>query len=139
MVHDSMTDAPRRSAGQEYEIPQPLARLMAALEDFDAYLHQITQQWPKAERHGLSARCREQMTEMHRLVAVAWKRKSRAGALFDLDVELHVLKTMVRKAWRLKYINDHRLEVCARHLAELGRMVGAWIKHESAKAKGGVL
>lgn len=38
-----MTDAPRRSAGQEYEVPQPLARLMAALEDFDAYLHQITQ------------------------------------------------------------------------------------------------
>jgi hypothetical protein len=35
MVHDSMTDAPRRSAGQGYEIPQPLAHLMAALEDFD--------------------------------------------------------------------------------------------------------
>lgn len=33
MVHDSMTDAPRRSAGQEYEVPQPLARLMAALEE----------------------------------------------------------------------------------------------------------
>lgn len=131
-----MIQAPRRSAGQEYEVPQPLARLMAALEDFDVYLHQITQQWPKVERHGLAARCREQMTELHRLVAVAWKRKSRAGALFDLDVELHVLKTMVRKAWRSGYINDHRLEVCAKHLTELGRMVGAWIKHESSKAKG---
>lgn len=43
MVHDPMIQAPRRSAGQEYEIPQPLARLMAALEDFDVYLHQITQ------------------------------------------------------------------------------------------------
>ena len=59
MVHDSMTDAPRRSAGQGYEVPQPLARLTAALEDFDVYLHQITQQWPKADRHGLSARCRD--------------------------------------------------------------------------------
>jgi hypothetical protein len=67
---------------------------------------------------------------------VAWKRKSKSGALFDLDIELHVLKTIIRKAYRLGYINAHRFGVWSRHAAEIGRRVGAWIKHESTKAKG---
>ncbi|GAB4300259.1 MAG: hypothetical protein Kow0096_20130 [Thiohalomonadaceae bacterium] len=135
--HDSSA-APTRGAPDAYEdrLPQAYVELLTLLEDMDVYVHQITQHWPKVERHGLAADVRAQVTALHRLVAVAWKRRSKAGALFDLDVEVHVLKTLIRKAYRLGYINAHRMEVWSRHAAELGRRVGAWLRHESAKAKG---
>lgn len=138
--HESSA-APTRGASEAYEerLPQAYVELMTLLEDMDVYVHQITAHWPKVERHGLAAQVRAQITTLHRLAAVAWKRRSKAGALFDLDIELHVLKTLIRKAYRLGYINANRLEVWSRHAAELGRRVGAWLRHESAKAKGAVL
>lgn len=132
--HESSA-APTRGAYEE-RLPEAYIELLTLLEDMDVYVHQITTHWPKHERHGLAAAARQQVTTLQRLTAVAWKRKSKSGALFDLDIELHVLKTIIRKAYRLGYINANRLEVWSRHAAEIGRRVGAWIKHESAKAKG---
>ena len=37
-----------------------------------------------------------------------------------------------RKAHRMGYINTNRLEVWMRHTNEIGKMVGAWIKHEGS-------
>ncbi|MFW6344714.1 MAG: four helix bundle protein [Halomonas sp.] len=54
--------------------------------------------------------------------------------LRDLDVEVAVLKHRVRKAQRMRYITPSRYLVWAEHIDELGRMIGGWIKHETAKA-----
>jgi hypothetical protein len=135
MTGHGSSAAPTRGAYEE-RLPDAYVELLTLLEDMDVYVHQITQNWPKAERHGLAAAARQQVTTLQRLAAVAWKRKSKSGALFDLDIELHVLKTIIRKAYRLGYINAHRFGVWSRHAAEIGRRVGAWIKHESTKAKG---
>ena len=107
--HESSA-APTRGAYEE-RLPEAYIELLTLLEDMDVYVHQITQNWPKTERHGLAAAARQQVTTLQRLTAVAWKRKSKSGALFDLDIELHVLKTIIRKAYRLGYINANRLEV----------------------------
>ena len=69
-----------------------------------------------------------------RLTVVAWKRRQKTAALFDLDVEIEVLRHLVRKAHRLSYINTHRLDVWMRHVNEIGRIVGAWVKHEGPAA-----
>lgn len=138
MTRHDASAAPTRGAYED-SLPQAYIELLTLLEDMDVYVHQITQQWPKSERHGLAADVRSQMTTLHRMTAVAWKRRSKAGALFDLDVEVHVLKILIRKAYRLGYINANRLEVWSRHAAELGRRVGAWLRHEAARAKGGGL
>ncbi|WP_119335008.1 four helix bundle protein [Hydrogenophilus thermoluteolus] len=129
--HD-LSAAPTRGAS----LPQAYVELLSRLEDMDVYVHQITVHWPKSERHGLAADVRRQITQLHRLCAVAWKRKSKSGALFDLDVELYVLKTLIRKAYRLEYINADRLAVWMRHADELGRRIGAWIRHESKQGAG---
>lgn len=115
------------------EIPQAFATLLARLEDLDAYTHQAVAQFPKSERHVLAADVRGQVNRIIRAVHVAWKRKQKSAALFDLDIEIEVLRGLVRKAHRLHYINTHRLEVWSRHVNEVGRMVGAWIKHEQAR------
>ena len=136
MDHDVTSHDPSAAPTRGASLPQAYVELLSRLEDMDVYVHQITVHWPKSERHGLAADVRRQVTQLHRLCAVAWKRKSKSGALFDLDVELYVLKTLIRKAYRLEYINADRLAVWMRHADELGRRIGAWIRHESKQGAG---
>ncbi|MEW6560670.1 MAG: diversity-generating retroelement protein bAvd family protein [Pseudomonadota bacterium] len=136
MDHDVTSHDPSAAPTRGASLPQAYVELLSRLEDMDVYVHQITVHWPKSERHGLAADVRRQITQLHRLCAVAWKRKSKSGALFDLDVELYVLKTLIRKAYRLEYINADRLAVWMRHADELGRRIGAWIRHESKQGAG---
>lgn len=110
----------------------PYQVLIERIEELDAYSHQVMHQWPKVERHVLAAEVRSTLMRIRRICAVAWKRRQKAAALFDLDVEIEVLRHLVRKAWRMRYITAQRLEVWVRHIDEIGRMVGAWIKHAGA-------
>ena len=107
--------------------------LLEKIEELDAYSHQVMHQWPKVERHVLAAEVRATLMRIRRLCAVAWKRRQKTAALFDLDVEIEVLRHLVRKAWRLRYITAQRLEVWTRHIDEIGRMVGAWIQARSRR------
>lgn len=108
--------------------------LLTKLEELEAYTHTVVHQFPKMERHLLCADLRASTTQLLRLTVIAWKRKQKAAALFDLDVELEVCRGLIRKAHRLSYINTHRLDVWMRHVNEIGRIVGGWIKHEGASA-----
>lgn len=110
----------------------PYQALIERIEELDAYSHQVMHQWPKIERHVLAAEVRATLLCIRRICAIAWKRRQKSAALFDLDVEIEVLRHLVRKAWRLRYITAQRLEVWTRHIDEIGRMVGAWIKHAGA-------
>ena len=83
--------------------------LMTKLEELDAYTHTVLHQFPKLERHLLCAEMRTAMNKIIRLTVVAWKRRQKSGALFDLDVEIEVFRGFVRKAHRMGYINTNRL------------------------------
>ena len=109
------------------------AALQTKLEELDAYTHTVLHQFPRLERHLLCADMRGAMSRMQRLLATAWKRRQKAAALFDMDVEIEVFRGQVRKACRLQDITPQRLDVWMRHINEIGRMLGAWIKHESEK------
>lgn len=132
MRHDTKRAAePRVLSRREQAVRYaPYQALIERIEELDAYSHQVMHQWPKIERHVLAAEVRAALLRLRRICAVAWQRRQKAAALFDLDVEIEVLRHLVRKAYRLRYINANRLEVWARHIDEIGRMVGAWIKHE---------
>lgn len=105
--------------------------LLTKLEELDAYTHTVLHQFPKLERHLLCSDLRDTTNRLIRLTVVAWKRKQKSAALFDLDVEIEVCRGLIRKAHRLAYINTNRLDIWMRHVNEIGKIVGAWIKHES--------
>lgn len=108
--------------------------LLTKLEELEGYTHTVLHQFPKLERHLLCADLRASTTQLLRLTVVAWKRRQKSAALFDLDVEIEVVRQLVRKAHRLNYINTNRLDIWMRHINEIGKIVGAWIKHEGAAA-----
>lgn len=108
----------------------PHALLLARLEELDAYSHQALHQFPRIERHLLCADIRGALAQALRLTVTAWKRYHKKTTLAELDVEVEMLRVLVRKAHALRYISDHRYEVWSRHVDEIGRMVGGWIKSQ---------
>lgn len=107
--------------------------LMTKLEDLDAYSHTVLKQFPKLERHLLIADIKRSMAAIIRLAIIAWKRKQKSAALFDADVEVEVLRSLIRKSHKLGHINIRRLDIWMRHTNEIGRIVGGWIKQEAYK------
>lgn len=103
-------------------------KILAKLEDLDAYSHKAALQFPKYERHVLSAEIRSTLDRLLHLTIMAAKRYHKKATLQELDIEVEYLRALVRKAWRLRYITEHRYEVWSRHINEIGRMVGGWIK-----------
>jgi DNA-binding protein H-NS len=102
--------------------------LLAKLEELDAYTHTVLQQYPKAERHLLCHDIRQSMADIQRYAVVAWKRYHKKTTLQDMDVEVEVLRSRIRKSVFLKYITPHRYQVWTGHVNEIGKMVGGWIK-----------
>ena len=108
--------------------PSPYAILLAKLEEVDAYSQIALQQYPRVERYALCTDIRQTLTTIERLVIVAWKRYHKKTTLHDLDIELEVLRMLLRKSLRLKYITPHKYEIWSRQVNEIGRMVGGWIR-----------
>lgn len=120
-------------AGGSPSVPTPYMALQAKLEELDVYTHIALQQFPNAERHLIVADIRKSVALIRRLSIVAWKRYHKKTTLQELDVEVEVLRNLIRKSVhkQLGHINEHRYEVWVRHVNEIGRMVGGWIKSQT--------
>lgn len=105
-------------------------RILDKLEELDVYAHKAAMQFPKAERHVLSAEVRSVVAELVRLAIRAAKRHHKKTTLQDMDVAVEVKRRLIRKAFRLRYIDAHRYEVWSRLVDEIGRMVGAWLRSQ---------
>lgn len=106
-------------------------KILAKLEELDAYSRQAAMQFPKYERHVLCAEIRASCNRLLRLTIQAAKRYHKKTTLQELDIEIEVLRGLVRKAHRLRYINHKRYETWSREIDEVGRMLGGWIKSQS--------
>jgi len=97
-------------------------------EDMIAYGYVALRQFPKAERHVLSQEVRQSMWRLLRLIIVCHRKYYKKTTLQDLDVELDVLRAQLRLAQSLGYLPMTKYEIWSKHLCEIGRMIGGWIK-----------
>ncbi len=88
-------------------------------------------QFPKAERHVLAAEMRGSMWALLRLIVVCHKRYHKKTTLQELDTELDLLRSQVRMARNLGYLDFKKYETWAKLNDEIGRMVGGWVKSVS--------
>jgi hypothetical protein len=124
---------PGESPAPNHPKPGPYAGLLAKLEEVEDYTHIALRQFPRVERYALCADIRKSLANIQRLAVVAWKRYHKKTTLQDLDVEIEILRMWIRKSYRLRYISDHRYEVWSKHVNEVGRMVGGWIRADRQK------
>lgn len=121
--------------------------LLAKLEALDVETHKIVKRFEKSEKHVLSAEIRITLSNLLHLVIRAAKtqmeerRKKRPPLqtqelLWQTDVELEYLKIQVRKSFTLRLINEGCYEAWSRQIAEVGGLLGGWLKktRESVEA-----
>lgn len=92
------------------------------------YGHVAIRQFPKMERHVLGAEIRGTMWGVLRLIVVCNKRYHKKTTLQELDAEIDLLRSQVRMAKNMGYLDFKKYERWARLNDEIGRMVGGWAK-----------
>lgn len=112
---------------------EPLV-ILQKLEDVSGYSRVALRQFPKYEKHLMGAEFRQSITQVKRLVIRASKRYFKKTTLEDIDIELEVLRSLIREAYKLKYIDSHRYKVWSENVGEVGRMIGAWLKRVKGAA-----
>lgn len=114
--------------------------LLAKLEDFDVETHKIVQRFQRSERHVLSAAVRENVEQIIFLVIRAAKtqldeRRKKLPCVKTLellrqtDVRVEYLKMQIRKAYRLKQVDEKTYEMWAGLARECGGLLGGWLKN----------
>ena len=96
--------------------------------DFSKWLLRHTGKFPKSYRFSVAVRIENTILSFTELVAVANMRTSRVQLLRQADEELTRLRLLVRLSFDMQFLNLKSYEYASRQIAELGRMLGGWIK-----------
>lgn len=97
-------------------------------EEMIGYGYVALRQFPKHERHVLAAEIREGMWSALRQIIIVNKRYHKKTTMQQLDAQVDVLRSQIRVARDLQYLDFKKYEVWSRHLDEVGRMIGGWFK-----------
>ena len=98
------------------------------LEEMIQYGYVCMNRFPKTERHTLAAEMKACMYQSMRLAIAAAKRHHRKTTLSELDVEMEMLKSLVRMSKDLSFLPFKQYELWQTMNVEIGRMIGGWLK-----------
>jgi hypothetical protein len=96
--------------------------------DFSRWIFQHTGKFPKSYRFSVAVRIEQTVLEFTEIVAVANMRSNRIVLLREADEHLMRLRLLIRLSYDMQFLNLKSYEFGSRSLAELGRMLGGWIK-----------
>ena len=102
--------------------------LLTKFEEMMDYAHKMINQFPKHQRHTSAARIELVMLDAMELIIEANLKYHKKTTLRDLDIKLHLLRRLVRRCHAWGYVSHKAYEVWSRHLQEIGRILGGWIK-----------
>lgn len=115
--------------------------LKTKIEDMLAYGLPAIRNFPRADRQ-TAAEIRRSMLAAYRLSIILEKKYYKKTTVQELDVELAVLRHLVRMARDVRFsgaathppLSPKQYEVWARYLDEIGKLVGGYIKSLGPKA-----
>ena len=103
-------------------------KIKLRIEQMIAYGYTALRQFPKSERHVLSAEIRQCMYRLLRLVVTTNRRYHKKTTLQELDAELDMLRSLLRLARELGFLPHRKYRLWAEHLYEIGCMLGGWLR-----------
>jgi len=95
---------------------------------FSKWLLQHTGKFPKSYRFSVAVRMENTVLEFTELVAVANMRSNRVSLLRQADEDLTRLRLLVRLSYDMQFLNLKSYEYGSSQIAELGKMLGGWLK-----------
>jgi hypothetical protein len=106
--------------------------LFVKTETFMLWLLHHTQKFPREERFRLASRVDQVLFTFHESLLYAAKTKETAHYLRKADAEFDMLRTYLRFALELKYTSPDQYHHAAEQMAEIGKLLGAWMKKASS-------
>ena len=97
-------------------------------EDMIKYGYIALRQFPKSEKFSLAQDIKHTMISLLEQIIRANRSRDKRTMLYTIDTELEVLRTQVRLAMDLQFLPFAKYEIWSNHLAEIGRMLGGWLK-----------
>jgi len=97
-------------------------------EDMIKYGYIALRQFPKSEKFSVAVDIRRSMFALLEQIIRANRQRDKFAALAAIDTELEILRTLVRLSMELGFLPFKKYEVWSGHLAEVGRMLGGWLK-----------
>lgn len=94
------------------------------------YTEMICEKYPKREKLALVTTIKNTTYEGMEKILCAYKfydKDSKLKNLNKLDVNLKMLKVLVRVSYRRKYINNKNYEAWSKKLTNIGALLGGWI------------
>lgn len=95
------------------------------------YSKNLLNKYPKSERFDLCTDIKEILYRSLRNIVFAWKEysnKEKLRYLKEVDVDLVVLKSLVKISYNFKYITQKNYMTWNEHISEIGKLIGGWIK-----------
>lgn len=125
-----MTESPLGPPPERPPLRSPELPLLVQWEEFIDWLFTKTTGFPKRLRHSLTQRIEARSLEiLERLVMARWS-ADRKQSLAAINLELDVLRVLVRVAHRQRCLDTRAYEYAARELDTAGKMLGGWLRSE---------
>ncbi len=103
-------------------------KILQKTYDMMQYLHQALQQYPKSEKHNLAADTKLAAYELLRLFITANKRYYKKTTMQDADIQLDLLRHLIRLGHDLRFMSPKKYEVLSCMTTEIGKMLGGWMR-----------
>lgn len=95
------------------------------------YGYSALKQYPKSERYAMVAEIKSIMYTILKLEITAQKKYTKKTTLQDLDIAVALLKSYIRISYDMRFLPLKKYDIWSEKVAEIGRMVGGWIKSQS--------
>lgn len=99
-------------------------KLYQKLIDFSDWLFPAVDQFPRHEKFALCTQIKNCVYGMVRETIRFQKSKDKLRRLFDIDIELDMLRFLIRHAHQRRYLSNRRYQYAAALVAEIGKIVG---------------
>lgn len=103
-------------------------KIKQKVEDMIEYGYLALRQFPKSEKFSMAQDIKRAMLALLENVIRTNRSHDKRAMIYNIDTELEILRTQIRLARKLEFLPFQKYEVWSGHLAEIGRMVGGWLK-----------
>ena len=112
--------------------------LQVRLFDLLAWLLPRTESFPRSHRHTVTQRLVDAALDVQEAVSEAqvMRGQERLSALQRADIALQRLRLYLRLAHHWQWLSDGQYEYVSGQVAEIGRMLGGWLKRAVGEARG---
>lgn len=104
-------------------------QLFSKWEEFLKWLFNTTQKFPKKVRFTFTSRIDNCALDiLEDIIEFRYDTKARQIGFMRINIKFEKLRILLRLCHELQYLSHKQFEFAVRHINEVGKMTGAWLK-----------